>query len=109
MIRVIENLQIEVDVQGGTILDSWSDERGVDHKLIDMKSHPFSLLIQGFLPPQKEITGISRVNSPALGAASYNPRISDDKGINMKEVDALLNEIAVMLGRWSVSILAVHC
>ena len=101
MVKVIERLQTEVDVQGGIIVDSWSDEREVDRRLTDVKSYPFSFLVQSFLPTQRGVGGTPRVNSPALGA-SGNPRSSEDEGgVNMKEVDALLNEIAVMLGRWS--------
>ena len=100
MIRVIERLQVEADVQGGIILDSWSDERAVDRRLTDVKSYPFSFLVQSFLPQQR--TGTPRVNSPALGAGGANARTSEDEGVNMKEVDGLLNEISVMLGRWSL-------
>lgn len=102
MVKVIERLQMEADVQGGIILDSWSDERGVDRKLTDVKSYPFSFLVQSFLPQQKGMSGISRVNSPAVGGGTNDPRQSEDEGVNMKEVDGLLNEIAVMLGRWSL-------
>ncbi|CAN8099270.1 unnamed protein product [Discula destructiva] len=102
MVRVIERLQMEADVQGGIILDSWSDERVVDRKLTDVKSYPFSFLVQSFLSQQKGMGGIPRVNSPAQGGATNDPRNSEDEGVNMKEVDALLNEIAVMLGRWSL-------
>lgn len=102
MVKVIERLQMEADVQGGIILDSWSDERGVDRKLTDVKSYPFSFLVQSFLAQQKGIAGIPRVGSPAVGAGTNDPRNSEDEGVNMKEVDALLNEIAVMLGRWSL-------
>ncbi|KAJ6446034.1 Leo1-like protein [Purpureocillium lavendulum] len=100
MVRVIERLQMEADVQGGIILDTWSDERGVDRKLTDVKSYPFSFLVQSFLP-QPPRGGTPRVNSPAVGAGS-NARTSEDEGVNMKEVDGLLSEIAVMLGRWSL-------
>jgi conserved oligomeric Golgi complex subunit 4 len=102
MVRVIERLQMEVDVQGGIIIDSWSDERGVDRKLTDVKSYPFSFLVQSFLPQQRGVTGTSRVNSPALGHGANTQRDSEDEGVNMKEVDALLSEIAVMLERWSL-------
>ncbi|CAM1506933.1 Fc.00g065740.m01.CDS01 [Cosmosporella sp. VM-42] len=100
MVRVIERLQMEADVQGGIILDTWSDERGVDRKLTDVKSYPFSFLVQSFLP-QPPRSGTPRVNSPAVGAGN-NPRESEDEGVNMREVDGLLSEIAVMLGRWSL-------
>lgn len=100
MVRVIERLQMEADVQGGIILDTWSDERGIDRKLTDVKSYPFSFLVQSFLP-QPSRSGTPRVNSPAIGGTNTG-RDSEDEGVNMKEVDALLNEIAVMLGRWSL-------
>ncbi|KAI9171407.1 Threonylcarbamoyl-AMP synthase [Paramyrothecium foliicola] len=99
MVRVIERLQMEADVQGGIILDTWSDERGIDRRLTDVKSYPFSFLVQSFLP-QPPRGGTPRVNSPAVGGPAG--RDSEDEGVNMKEVDGLLREIAVMLGRWSL-------
>lgn len=102
MVKVIERLQMEADVQGGIILDSWSDDRAVDRKLTDVKSYPFSFLVQSFLTQQKGMAGIPRVGSPGFGGGTNDPRNSEDEGVNMKEVDGLLNEIAVMLGRWSL-------
>ncbi|KAI1485486.1 COG4 transport protein-domain-containing protein [Biscogniauxia mediterranea] len=101
MVRVIERLQMEADVQGGIILDSWSDERAIDRRLTDVKSYPFSFLVQSFLPQQKTLGGTPRMNSPAFGGGT-NARNSEDEGVDMKEVDALLSEISVMLGRWSL-------
>ncbi|KAI8635497.1 COG4-domain-containing protein [Xylariaceae sp. FL1651] len=101
MVRVIERLQMEADVQGGIILDSWNDERNVDRRLTDVKSYPFSFLVQSFMPQQMTLGGTPRVNSPAIGGGT-NPRDSEDEGVNMREVDGLLNEISVMLGRWSL-------
>ncbi|TVY27919.1 Conserved oligomeric Golgi complex subunit [Lachnellula hyalina] len=100
MVKVIERLQIEADVQGGIILDTWGDERSVDRRLTDVKSYPFSFLVSSFLPAQRG-PGISRTNSPAIGGGT-NGRISEDEGVDMKEVDGLLNETAMMLGRWSL-------
>lgn len=121
MVRVISRLQKEADVQGGILLDAWSDDRAVDRRLTDVKSYPFSFLVQSFLAQQRGAamaaaaasSGSPRVNSPAfgLGGASSSsndadpaasPRPSEDEGVNMKEVDGLLSEIAVMLGRWSL-------
>ncbi|KAH7410049.1 hypothetical protein DE146DRAFT_674836 [Phaeosphaeria sp. MPI-PUGE-AT-0046c] len=79
MAKVIERLQIEADVQGGIVLDTWHDERSIDRKLTDIKSYAFSFLVQSFLPAQNE-----------------------DEGVNMKEVDGLLGESALMLGRWAL-------
>lgn len=100
MVKVIERLQIEADVQGGIVLDTWGDERNVDRRLTDVKSYPFSFLVQSFLPLQKA-SGISRTNSPAVGGGT-NGRLSEDEGVDMKEVDGLLSEMAIMLGRWSL-------
>jgi len=100
MVKVIERLQIEADVQGGIILDTWGDERNVDRRLTDVKSYPFSFLVQSFLPLQKA-SGISRTSSPAVGGGT-NGRLSEDEGVDMKEVDGLLSEMAIMLGRWSL-------
>ncbi|KAI0483185.1 COG4 transport protein-domain-containing protein [Xylariaceae sp. FL0804] len=102
MVRVIGRLQVEADVQGGIIVDSWSDDRAVDRRLTDVKSYPFSFLVQSFLPQQKSLTGTPRMNSPALGGGTNAARDSEDEGVNMKEVDGLLSEISVMLGRWSL-------
>ncbi|KAL2866385.1 Golgi transport complex subunit COG4 [Aspergillus lucknowensis] len=95
MNRVIERLQLEADVQGGIVLDTWSDERHIDRKLMDIKSYAFTFLVQSFLPPQR--TATPRSNSPGTrdGAA-------EDEGVDMKEIDGLLNEMTVMLGRWSL-------
>jgi len=102
MVRVIERLQMEADVQGGIILDLWSDDRVVDRRLTDVKSYPFSFLVQSFLPQQRGFGGTPRVNSPALGGGTNDGRTSEDEGVDMKEVDALLREIAAMLEKWSV-------
>ena len=103
MVKVIERLQMEADVQGGIILDSWSDDRTVDRRLTDTKSYPFTFLVQSFMPKDRGFN-TSRVNSPALGGgANTDARNSEDEGgVSMKEVDALLSEIAIMLGRWSL-------
>lgn len=102
MVKVIERLQMEADVQGGIILDSWSEERSVDRRLTDVKSYPFSFLVQSFMPQQRGFGGTPRVNSPAVGGGTNDARNSEDEGVDMKEVDALLREIAVMLEKWSV-------
>jgi hypothetical protein len=98
MAKVIERLQVEADVQGGIILDTWQDERAIDRKLTDIKSYAFSFLVQSFMPSQKPVPGLSRSGSPANAMA----RNSEDEGVNMKEVDGLLGESALMLGRWAL-------
>jgi hypothetical protein len=99
MVKVIERLQVEADVQGGIVLDMWGDERAVDRRLTDVKSYPFSFLVQSFMSAQK--SGHSRTGSPAVGGGT-NGRVSEDEGVDMKEIDGLLSETAVMLGRWSL-------
>jgi conserved oligomeric Golgi complex subunit 4 len=101
MVKVIERLQMEADVQGGIILDSWSDERAVDRRLTDVRSYPFTFLVQSFRD-SRGFGGTPRVNSPAIGSGTNDARNSEDEGVDMKEVDALLHEIAVMLEKWSV-------
>ena len=100
MVTVMERLQIEADVQGGIILDTWSDERTIDRRLTDIKSYAFSFLVQSFLPAQRTNTGTPRTSSPAYrDTASRN---SEDEGVDMKEIDSILSELAVMLARWSL-------
>ena len=98
MTRVIERLQVEADLQGGIIIDAWSDERRIDRQLTEIKSYAYTFLVQSFLPAQRGISGTPRSNSPA----NMPDRSSEDEGVDMKAVDALLNEMAVMLGRWSL-------
>jgi hypothetical protein len=97
MAKVIERLQIEADVQGGIVLDSWHEEKTIDRKLTDIKSYAFSFLVQSFMPAQKPASGTPRSSSPANAA-----RTSEDESVNMKEVDGLLGEAALMLGRWAL-------
>lgn len=98
MTKVIERIQVEADVQGGIILDTWSEERRVARKLTEVKSYPFNFLVQSFLPSQKPSAVQSRNGSPAPGSG----RPSEDEGVDMREVDALLTESATMLGRWAL-------
>ncbi|KAH8704747.1 COG4 transport protein-domain-containing protein [Talaromyces proteolyticus] len=100
MTRVIERLQVEADVQGGIIIDTWGDEKNVDRKLTDIKSYAFTFLVQSFLPAQRS-TGTPRTGSPA-NRDGGQAAASEDEGVDMKEVDSILNELAVMLGRWSL-------
>ncbi|KAN0076075.1 COG4 transport domain containing protein [Elaphomyces granulatus] len=100
MVRVIERLQMEADVQGCIIIDTWSDEKTVDRKLTDIKSYAFNFLVQSFLPVQRGGVA-SRTASPASREAAQGGSI-DDEGVDMKAIDGILSEMAVMLGRWSL-------
>lgn len=102
MVKVIERLQVEADVQGGIILDTWTDDRAVERKLTDIKSYAFSFLVQSFLPAQKSSVSTPRSGSPANRDGTSPGRASEDEGVDMKEVDGLLGESAVMLGRWAL-------
>lgn len=96
MNRVIERLQVEADLQGGIILDTWGDERRIDRQLTDIKAYAFTFLVQSFMPTQRGSSGTPRANSPTPG------RSSEDESVDMKQVDALLNEMTLMLGKWSL-------
>ena len=100
MVKVIRLLQAEADVQGGIIVDTWSDERSISRKLTDIKSYAFSFFVQSFQSIRKGGSA-NRSDSPAKKDASVG-RISEDSAVNMKEIDGILSEIAVMLGRWSL-------
>jgi len=99
MARVIERLQVEADLQGGIILDTWSDDRRIDRQLTDIKSYPYTFLVQSFMPSQRgPAAGTPRAGSPA----NVSGRASEDEGVDMKQVDAVLNEMTLMLSKWSL-------
>lgn len=102
MVKVVERLQVEADIQGGIILDTWGDERNVDRRLTDVKSYPFSFLVQSFLPPHRGTMGLGTPRSSSPAVDGNKPRVSEDEGVDMKEIDGILSETAVMLGRWSL-------
>lgn len=111
MVKVIERLQLEADVQGGIVLDTWSDERSVDRKLTDIRSYAFTFLVQSFLPAQPARSSTPRAGSPAKRGSAPDSQAGEDEGVNMKEIDGILSEIAIMLGRWSLysSFIAAKC
>ena len=111
MVKVIERLQLEADVQGGIVLDTWTDERDVDRKLTEIRSYAFTFLLQSFLPAQPVRSGTPRTGSPARRGSAAEPQIREDEGVDMKEIDGILSEIAMMLGRWSlyISFIAAKC
>ena len=98
MARVIERLQVEADLQGGILLDTWTDERKIERQLTDIRSYAYTFLVQSFLPVQRGMSGTPRSNSPA----NIPNRTSEDEGVDMKSVDAILNEMTMMLGKWSL-------
>ncbi|CUS11512.1 unnamed protein product [Tuber aestivum] len=99
--KVIERLQVEADTQGGIIIDTFTDERNINRKLTDIKSYAFSFLVQSYMPSTRgPMGGPPRSGSPAPGGTTH--RNSEDEGVDVKEVDMLLSEIGVMLGRWSL-------
>lgn len=102
MVRVIERLQLEADVQGGIVIDTWNDERSIDRKLTNIRSYAFTFLVQSFLPAQLARSGTPRAVSPTNKSSSGDPRIQSEEGVDTKGVDALLNEMTVMAARWSL-------
>ena len=111
MVRVIQRLQLEADLQGGIVLDTWSDERSIDRRLTDIRSYAFTFLVQSFLPTQSTRSSTPRASSPTKRGVTSEAQNSDDGSIDMKEIDGFLSEIAVMLGRWSLysSFIATKC
>ena len=111
MVKVIERLQLEVDVQGGIVIDTWSDERNMDRKLTDIRSYAFTFLLQSFLPAQPVRSGTPRAGSPTQRGSAAESQASEDEGVDMKEVDGILSEIAMMLSRWSLysNFIAAKC
>ncbi|KAG8623742.1 hypothetical protein KVT40_008718 [Elsinoe batatas] len=101
MKKVVERLQVEADVQGGLILDTWSEEGQVTRKLTDVKSYAFTFLVQSFLPAQKPQPSF-RPSSPAVHDRNVGRASEDDGGVDLKAVDGLLNEITMMLGQWAL-------
>jgi hypothetical protein len=70
MVKVIERLQAEADIQGGIILGMWNDEWKVEKRLTNIKSYPFSFIVQSLLAPPRSSTGTYRMNSSALGGGT---------------------------------------
>ncbi|KAG7412917.1 Conserved oligomeric Golgi complex subunit 4 [Fusarium oxysporum f. sp. rapae] len=64
VVKVIERLQKEADVQGGIILDLWNDKRAVTRMMADIKSYPFSFLSESMMPVQRGISFALRGNEP---------------------------------------------
>ncbi|KAK9455636.1 COG4 transport protein-domain-containing protein [Dipodascopsis uninucleata] len=96
MQRVIERIQLEADTQGGIIIDTYFDERNINRRLSDMKSYAFSFLVQSFMP-----TGMGM--GIGMGIRSPSPAMSSDQSnVNIQNIDTLLNECAVIIGRWSL-------
>lgn len=101
MVKVIERLHAEADVQGGIILDTWNDERAIDRKLTDVRSYAYSFLVQSFLPLSRG-TSTPRSGSPMTRGGRRAGQDDVDDAIDMKEVDQVLGEITTMLGHWSL-------
>ena len=111
MVKVIERLQLEADVQGGLLLDTWGEDRNIDRKLTDIRSYAFTFLVQSFLSAP---TGRSTTPRPGLQAqrgTGSGEQDGTEDSTDVKEVDNLVNEVALMLGRWSLyaSFVASKC
>ena len=104
MIKVMERLHVEADVQGGIVLDTWNDERGIDRKLTEVKSYAYTFLVNSFLNVPKGGTSTpQRSRSPAPGRRQADtPEPMQDDTIDMREIDQVLNEITSMLSPWSL-------
>ncbi|KAF5551835.1 conserved oligomeric golgi complex component 4 [Fusarium phyllophilum] len=92
VVKVIEKLQKEADVQGGVILDLWNDERAVNRMMADIKSYPFFFLSKSMMPVQRGISFALRGNELK----------KDDSGLDVKKVEGLFGEMTTMLRSWSL-------
>ncbi|KAF5972450.1 conserved oligomeric golgi complex component 4 [Fusarium bulbicola] len=92
VMKVIERLQIEADVQGGIILDMWNDERAVPRAMADIKSYPFSFLLKSMMPAQKGI---------GFGLRG-NELNEDELDLDVKRVEGLFGDMTTMLRSWSL-------
>ena len=102
LVRVVERLQAEADVQGGIILDTWSDDRKIDRRLTDIRSYAFTFLVQSFLPAPPDRSGTPRGDSPARRGTPVHAQAAEEDSIDTKELGGLLGEMAMMLSRWSL-------
>ncbi|KAI4121922.1 MAG: hypothetical protein LQ338_006086 [Usnochroma carphineum] len=102
MLRILERLQMEADVQGGIIIDTWSDERSLDRRLTDIKSYAFTFLVQSFLPAPPTRTGTPRAGSPMRKGVTEETKANREDSVDTKGVDVLLSEMTVMVARWSL-------
>ncbi|KAK7203548.1 COG4 transport protein-domain-containing protein, partial [Myxozyma melibiosi] len=101
MQRVIERIQNEADTQGGIIVDTYFDDRHINRRLSEIKSYAFSFLVQSFMPTGMGIGIGMRSVSPAV-PSDAGMTSSGSSGINVQDIDTLLNECGVMIGRWSL-------
>ncbi|KAF5710234.1 conserved oligomeric golgi complex component 4 [Fusarium mundagurra] len=92
VVKVIERLQKEADVQGGVILDLWNDERAVNRMMADIKSYPFFFLSKSMMPVQRGISFALRGNELK----------KDDSDLDVKKVEGLFGEMTTMLRSWSL-------
>ncbi|KAJ4048637.1 Golgi transport complex subunit 4 [Fusarium oxysporum] len=92
VVKVIERLQKEADIQGGIILDMWNDERAVTRMMADIKSFPFYFLSKSMIPVQRGINFALRGNELD----------KDEFDLDVKNVEGLFGKMTTMLRSWSL-------
>lgn len=92
MLTVATKLLSDADVLGIRVVSAWEEERRVKRKLNDAKKKVFGAITKADTSPM--IGGGSQ-------AASIAPSLADD-GLDPREIDALLAELAMMGGRWQL-------
>ena len=102
MVKVIQRLQLEIDTQGGIIIDAWNDERSVERRLTDIRSYAFTFLVQSFLPSAASRNGPQRASSPAVRGSAKDLHDLQDDTVSMKDCDSIMSEVALMLSAWSL-------
>lgn len=111
MVKVIERLQLEADVQGGLILDTWKEDRNIDRKLTDIRSYAFTFLVQSFLSVPTGRSPTPRPGPQVQKGTGSGEQAGAAESTDVKEIDNLVSEVALMLGRWSLyaSFIASKC
>ncbi|ANB12421.1 Cog4p [Sugiyamaella lignohabitans] len=100
MARVVDSIQNVADSQGGLIIDTFWDEQRINKVVSEVKSYAYSYLVSSFTSSGR-MAGAARSGSPSLDA-QYQPRRSEDEGVDLKQVAGFVNEMSVMLNRWNL-------
>lgn len=108
MVWVIDKIQDEADLQGGIAIDTFWDENRVEKLLSDVRAYAYNYLVSTFSLGGSGTMGgssqgtRSRVNSPAPGTAGSARESIDEQGTDLKSVGSVVNEMSIMLNRWSL-------
>ncbi|ODQ65527.1 COG4-domain-containing protein, partial [Nadsonia fulvescens var. elongata DSM 6958] len=119
MLYVIDKIQDQADLQGGLIIDTFWDQRGLDRILNDIRNYAFPYLVKSFTVAASGGTvtghvGPSRTGTPMLNDDEFGvttPMANNAEDAQyLKSIGGLINETTVMLNRWMLycKFLALH-